>query len=75
MNLKKLWQIIEEAKHDYRDIGKMQYSPQGDAIIVDMSFGKALRICMRGNEVHIQGDSTAGATMKNIIEGALKKCQ
>lgn len=75
MLLEMLFRILENAKQDSKLINKVRYSPQQDAIIVDINYNKVIRVVSIGNEVHVQGDEIIGNEIKKIIEGALQKCQ
>lgn len=72
MILKKIFDIIQTLKQTENFINKIRWSPNEDAIIVDINYGKVLRVCAEKNIVHIQGDNTLGNKLKQLIEGEIK---
>lgn len=72
MILEKIFKILENLKLSETLINKVRWSPTRDAIIVDINYGKVLRVCAEKNVVHIQGDNIIGNKLKKMIEGAIK---
>ena len=71
MILKRVHEILQDLKDDQNLIGKIRWSPDNKALIVDINYNKVLRISVIRNEVHIQGDLNTGNKLKQMIEGAI----
>ena len=72
MIIQKIFEIVERLKGQDSLIREIKWSPDKDAIIIDVNFGRVLRISVDGNIVHVQGDLYVGNKLKEMIEGAIK---
>lgn len=72
MLLDRVFNILSQAADTNDLIDKVRYAPDKQALVVDIRYNKALRVCTKNNEVHVQGDLSAAEKLKEIIEGAIQ---